>query len=73
MAKQIVIIYAGVNGHLDDIPTEKVIQFEAELHEALDATGADLLRLINKRKEMDDEVKAAADKFLEEFKRTFKG
>lgn len=72
VAKQIVIIYAGVNGHLDDIPVNQVIRFEAELHEALDASYADFLRLLNKKKEMTDEVKAELEKVLEDFKRAFK-
>ena len=41
VVKQIVIIYAGVNGHLDDVPVDQVRDFEAQLHDALDSTYSD--------------------------------
>ncbi|HAP41905.1 MAG TPA: hypothetical protein DCQ94_19420, partial [Nitrospira sp.] len=31
VADQVLSIYAGVNGFLDDVPVDKVLQFEADL------------------------------------------
>jgi F-type H+-transporting ATPase subunit alpha len=72
VAKQVVIIFAGVNGYLDDIPVDKVRQFEAQLHLALDSSYAGFVKLLNERKVLADDVKAALKELLTEFKRTFK-
>ena len=42
MEEQAVALYAGVNGYLDDIPTEDVSRFQDELREHLRADGDDL-------------------------------
>ena len=72
VAKQIVIIYAGTNGYLDDLPVNKVRPFEKQLNEALDSTYADFLRLLNKEKAVTDKVKEEMEKLLVDFKRSFK-
>ena len=40
--EQVVAIYAGINGYLDDIPTPQVQRFQDELREHLRAEGDDL-------------------------------
>jgi F-type H+-transporting ATPase subunit alpha len=71
VAKQVAIIYAGVNGVLDDIDTAKVVDFEIQLSDALDSTYADWVRIFNEEKAMTEFVKEGLDKLLEEFKRSF--
>ena len=65
------MIYAGGSGYLDDVPVERVLDFEAQLNEALDGKYADWIRLVHKEEALNDEVKAGLDKLLEDFKRTF--
>ncbi len=72
VAKQVAFIYAGVNGYLDDIPVNKVNDFEKKFYDALDSTYADFLRLLNKEKAITDTVKEELNKLLVDFKRTFK-
>jgi len=71
VAKQVAIIYAGVNGVLDDIDTANVVNFETQLSDALDATYADWVKLFNEEKAMTETVKEGLDKLLAEFKRSF--
>ena len=71
VAKQIVMIYAGTNGYLDDIAVDRVTDFEAELNEALDGKYAELAKLIRKEKALTDEVKVKLNEAIEDFKRTF--
>ena len=73
VAKQVAIIYAGVNGYLDDIETSRVREFEAQLSDALDATYADWVRLFNEEKSMTETVTEGLNKLLEDFKRSFTG
>jgi F-type H+-transporting ATPase subunit alpha len=71
VAKQVAIIYAGVNGVLDDIDPERVVAFEALLNEELDSRYADWVTLFEEQKVMTDEVKAGLDKLLKEVKGRF--
>ncbi len=72
VAKQVAVIFAGVNGFLDDVPANKVRQFERQLHLAMDSTYAGFVKLFNERRAMTDDVKMALKEMLTEFKKTFK-
>jgi F-type H+-transporting ATPase subunit alpha len=72
VAKQVAVIYAGVNGHLDDLPVKKVGKYEAELHEAMDSLYVDCVRLLNEQQALTPEVKKALDDMLRDFGRRFK-
>jgi F-type H+-transporting ATPase subunit alpha len=73
VARQVATIYAGVKGCLDDVPVASVRAFESQLGQALDSTLAGVRKLIEEQRALTDEVKAALDQALAEFKRTFKG
>ncbi|MFH0878515.1 MAG: F0F1 ATP synthase subunit alpha [Lentisphaerota bacterium] len=73
VAKQVALIYAGVNGYMDGITRRKVKAFEVQLMEAVDASGQDYLKLFEAKKDMTPEVKAALDALLTGFKSRFKG
>lgn len=66
VAKQIAIMYAGTNGYLDDLPIDRVRDFEQKLYEALDVEPKDYIKLVNEKKIMTDEVKASLDRVLEQ-------
>jgi len=70
--KQIVIIFAGTNGLLDDLEAEDCRPFEQSLHRFLDTTQANLLQRIRDRKTIDDEIKAELHKVIKEAKEKFK-
>jgi F-type H+-transporting ATPase subunit alpha len=70
MEEQVVALYAGVNGWLDDIPTPQVARFQDELREHLRTQG-DVLRAIRETGDLSDETTQALDQELERFKRGF--
>jgi len=70
-SKQILIIFAGTGGFLDDLPVEQVRPFEAELYKFVDATNAGLLRTIMEKTILDDNLKAEMSKVIKEAKETF--
>ena len=72
VAKQVGIIYAGVNGFLDDIPLAKISKFEKELFDAFDSSYVDFVKLLEREKALTDEVKNALEYLLTEFKEKFK-
>ncbi len=69
--KQVVIIYAGANGFLDDIPVQAVSKFEQELYSFIEAKYPQIYELIRERKALDDEIKGLLNKAIEEFKAGF--
>jgi F-type H+-transporting ATPase subunit alpha len=69
--KQIVAIYAGTNGYLDDLPVEAVRKFEKELYAYLDNQRPDILKEIREKKALDDDLKRRIDEALKDFKSKF--
>jgi F-type H+-transporting ATPase subunit alpha len=68
--EQVVALYAGVNGWLDDIPTEQVPRFHEELREHMRAEGS-ILQTISESGDLDDETTRKLDAELEKFKKAF--
>jgi F-type H+-transporting ATPase subunit alpha len=70
-SKQILIIFAGTNKFLDDLPIEQVRDFEAALYKYVDASHAGLLQTIMEKKALDDGLKAEISKVIQEAKDAF--
>jgi F-type H+-transporting ATPase subunit alpha len=70
-SKQILIIFAGTSGALDDLPVEQVRPFEMELYKFVDTTNPGLLRTIMEKKILDDSLKAEMTKVIKECKEQF--
>jgi len=70
-SKQILIIFAGTGGFLDDLPVNQVRDFEKELYEYVDATQAGLLRAIMEKKVLDDGLKAQLTDVIKQAKQQF--
>jgi F-type H+-transporting ATPase subunit alpha len=69
--KQILIIYAATSGQIDDVPENQVRRYEGELYRFVENRHPDLFEAIRVKRQLDDEVKAKADKVLAEFKASF--
>ncbi|MGH9452810.1 MAG: F0F1 ATP synthase subunit alpha, partial [Terriglobia bacterium] len=69
--KQILIIFAGTNGYLDDLPVEECRAFEKELYEFLDTSFPSIGRKIIEKKSLDDALKGEIRKALDDFKVKF--
>src|SRR5579864_6586707 len=69
--KQIMIIYAGTNGFLDDLEVEQVRGFSEELNKYVESMNPKLLDTIMQKKTIDDSIKAEIEKTLKEFKQRF--
>jgi F-type H+-transporting ATPase subunit alpha len=70
-SKQILVIMAGTNGFLDDLPIEKVREFEASLYKYVDTANPGLLRTIMDKKTIDDALKAEMLTIIKEAKSQF--
>ncbi len=69
--QQAMIIFAGNEGFLDDIPHTSVVKFEAELYPFVEASYPQIFENIRSASKIDDETNAMMKKALEEFKASF--
>jgi F-type H+/Na+-transporting ATPase subunit alpha len=69
--RQVAIIYAGTQGYLDDIPTDRVRDFETGLYEFLDKSYADLMHDLKAKYELTDPIEAKLKKAIAEWKAQF--
>jgi F-type H+-transporting ATPase subunit alpha len=71
VAKQVVVIFLGVRGHLDDIPVKQVREFETGLLNYIDTKHADVLAEIRKDEKMSDALQKRLADIIQEFKSGF--
>jgi F-type H+-transporting ATPase subunit alpha len=69
--KQVLIVYAGVNAWLDDLPVEQVRDFEQGLYRFVESAHPGILNTIREKKTIDDALKAQIEQALKEFKERF--
>ena len=68
LGQQVAILYAGANGYLDDVPVEKIADFERALHLQLQATAAGVIETIDRTGEVDDDTEEQLKAAIEQFK-----
>src|SRR5580658_1351086 len=69
--KQVVIIFAGTQGYLDDLPIEQVRKFEEEMYRFLDNSHPGTVAAIRDQKVLNDEIKAQVVNLIKECKEKF--
>ncbi|HAZ46539.1 MAG TPA: F0F1 ATP synthase subunit alpha, partial [Cyanobacteria bacterium UBA11371] len=69
--EQVALVYAGLNGYLDDIPVDKVTSFTKGLREYLKTSKADYVNTIREKKDLTPEAETLLKEALTEYKKTF--
>ncbi len=69
--KEVLIIYAGTQGFLDQLEVEQIRAYERELFAYFEAKHADLLEEIRVKKELSDDLRARLNKALEAMTQEF--
>jgi F-type H+/Na+-transporting ATPase subunit alpha len=72
MEKQVMILWAAGKGFLDDIPIEKIKQFETEFQTYIEKNYPDIGHEIKAKKDLDDAAIAKLQQATEKFKAEFK-
>ncbi len=71
LEKQVAIIWVAVNGHLDNVPLERVKEFEEKFYPFIEKSYPDIFHVIRDSKVLDDategKLKEATAKFKAEF------
>jgi F-type H+-transporting ATPase subunit alpha len=70
-SKQILIIFAGTNGFVDNLQVDEIRAFEKGLYEYADTMNPGLLDEIMKKKILDDQLKGGMKKLISEFRERF--
>ena len=71
VAKQVVSIWAGTTGRLDDVPIEDIRRFESEFLDYVSRDHADLLNSISSTGQIADDDTAALEDAIDTFKQQF--
>jgi F-type H+-transporting ATPase subunit alpha len=66
--KQVIALFGGVNGYLDDLEVDQVRMFEEALYKHLDGPGRPVARTVAEKKALDKDVEAEVRKMLDTFK-----
>src|SRR5262249_5794840 len=69
---QVAVIWVVQNGYVDDVPVDRVKEFQTKLTEFLTTRKADLLAKIAKEKALNDDLTAQLRATGDEFKQTWK-
>lgn len=65
------LIYAGVNGHLDSVPVNKILQWEADFISHLKTNESDLLSTIEKEGALSKDLEARLKEVVTSFTKSF--
>src|SRR5579864_6854706 len=71
LEKQVVIIFAGTQGFLDDLPVEQCRKFEEELYRFIENAHRDIFNEIRDKKALDDTLRDKMKAAIVEFKTRF--
>jgi F-type H+-transporting ATPase subunit alpha len=71
--KQVMILYAVINGYIDDIAVDKVAAFETDFYNFMEANHPEIGKAIAKEKEISPETEEALKAAIGEFKQGFSG
>jgi F-type H+-transporting ATPase subunit alpha len=69
--KQVMILYAAINGYLDDVPVDKLAAFEAGLYDFMEKTYPEIGKTILSTKEIAAKIEEPLKAAILEFKKDF--
>jgi F-type H+-transporting ATPase subunit alpha len=73
LEKQVIILYTAIHGYIDDVPVDKVVDFEAELHRFMEANHPGIGEAIIQEKDIGADTEEKLKAALVEFKKSFAG
>jgi len=66
--QQVIVIYAGTQGHLDDVPLSRVAEFQSSLLTYVQTAAPDLLTEIAQKKELTDDIEKQLKQAISDFR-----
>jgi F-type H+-transporting ATPase subunit alpha len=68
MAQEVMVIYAGTKGYLDDVPVSRVSEFQNAFLKHVETRNAQLVTALEQKKEMTDDIEKQLKEAIAEFK-----
>jgi len=68
---QVLLIFAGTHGHLDDIPVNRIKEFEKAFLDYMDSQGKEVINVIRTGEKLSDETQKKLTELITEFKKGF--
>ena len=69
--EQVIMIFAAINGHLDDTPTEKIKEFESKFLQEVRDKHSGIAMAIKEKKKIEEDTAGNLNRVLTEFKTAF--
>jgi F-type H+-transporting ATPase subunit alpha len=66
--KQVLIMYAAVNGYLDDVAVDQISGFETDFHRFIEANHPEIISILAKEKDISDTTEESIKAAVTEFK-----
>ncbi len=70
VAEQVISVFSGVNGYLDDIDLGQIKSFESDLIDLMRSSHQDVINSINESGNLDDDIRDKLIGIIEEFKKS---
>ena len=70
LEQQVSIIYAAINGFMDEVPVTSVAEFETGFHKFMQTNHPEVVEKISETKDLGDEVVEGLRKAIDEYKQT---
>ena len=71
MEREVISVWAGTTGRLDDVPVEDIRRFDAEFLDYVERNKAEILDAIRSTSDLSDDTVSVLETTIEEFKRQF--
>ena len=72
VAEQVISVFCGVKGYLDDIDLKDISEFENKILSKCNSENPKILEAINKSGKLEEETEKSLIKIIEELKKNFK-
>ncbi len=67
---EVAVLFAVTEGYLDDVPVDRIKEFEEEFLRYMESSKSDILRAIASEKAISDSTREALDKAINDFRKT---
>jgi F-type H+-transporting ATPase subunit alpha len=71
LEEQVMVLYAAINGYIDDVPVNKVVDFETNFYAFMEARYPKIGKAIAKEKDISEETEKTLKTAISEFKKGF--
>ena len=69
VAQQVIAVFSGVRGFLDDVEIADIKNIEKEIYEKIKTSSPDIIDSINSSGKLDEEIEKKLISIIEEFKK----